>query len=243
MPPKINIFQTKKELAESFVQKFLALFDYSIQEKKEFNILLSGGRTPNFIYKFIAENPPESIDWKPIHFFWGDERCVPSDYPDSNFGEANKNFFKWTNIPMNNIHPIVGESHPYLEADRYSTLVHKHFKVTNTIPSFDLVVLGLGEDGHVASLFPNQLDIFNSNRLFEVSSHPESGQQRITVTGKIINNAANVFFLVTGKNKSEIVQKIINNFDEAKNLPASLIKPEFGNIEWFLDKEAASQLE
>ncbi len=242
MQPKVNIYQTKEEFAAEFTRKFIKLIEDTIQEKGICNILLSGGRTPNFIYKHLVEKYNNSVKWSNVHFFWGDERCVPSDYPDSNFGEASKNFLNKISIPLTNVHPIVGESHPYLEADRYSTLIHKHFNVTNTIPIFDLIILGLGTDGHIASLFPDQLDIFNSNRLFEVTSHPDTGQQRITVTGKIINNATNIFFLVSGKDKAEIIKQILNRQEEASKLPVSLIEPELGHVQWFLDKEASELL-
>ncbi|MFC2138614.1 6-phosphogluconolactonase [Bacteroidota bacterium] len=242
MQPKVNIYQDQDEFAVNFTKKLVKLIETTIHENDACNIMLSGGRTPNFIYKYLASNFEKSIKWESVHFFWGDERCVPSDYPDSNFGEASKNLLKQINIPLTNIHPIVGESHPYLEADRYSTLMHKHFNVTNSIPSFDIIILGLGTDGHVASLFPDQLDIFNSNRLFEVTSHPDTGQQRITVTGKIINSAANIYFLVTGKNKAEVIRQILNKENKASKFPASMVNPELGNIQWFLDKEAAELL-
>lgn len=241
MNPKVNIYQTKDELVIDFAKKLSSLVDETFLKNNIFNLMLSGGRTPVLLYKFLGGEYNNKIQWNKIHFFWGDERCVPSDYPDSNFGEASKVFFKKTNIPLSNIHPIVGESHPYLEADRYSTLMHKHFDVINNIPTFDLVLLGLGKDGHVASLFPDQLDIFHSNRLFEVTSHPDTGQQRITATGKLINNSNLIFFIVTGKNKAEMVRKILNK-DNSENLPASLIAPELGEVIWFLDKEAAELL-
>jgi len=242
MQPKVNIYQNQEELAAEFTNNLVKLVETTLIDKDDFNIMLSGGRTPNFIYKYLVSNYEKSLNWESIHFFWGDERCVPSDYPDSNFGEASKNFLNKINIPLKNIHPIVGESHPYLEADRYSTLIHKHFNVHNSIPSFDLVILGLGTNGHIASLFPDQLDIFYSNRLFEVTSHPDTAQQRITVTGKIINNAANIFFLVAGKNKAQVVKKILNKETNADKLPASLVNTELGNIKWFIDKEAADLL-
>ena len=242
MQPKVNIYQNKNELAIEFAQKLATLVDEASSTNNIFNILLSGGRTPVFIYKYLVEKYNKLIKWDIMHFFWGDERCVPSDYPDSNYGEASKHLFKNSAIPLSNIHPIVGESHPYLEADRYSTLIHKHFDVTNTIPSFDLIILGMGADGHIASLFPDQLHIFKSNRLFEVASQPETGQQRITVTGKLINNANNVYVIITGIEKSEMVKKVLKKEEGSENIPAALIKPELGDVEWFLDQEAAQLL-
>lgn len=242
MRPIVNIYKTKDELAEQLAKKLSKLVENAYQNEKKMNILLAGGRTPIFVYKYIAAFFNKNIKWDVVHFFWGDERCVPSNYPDSNFGEASKNLIKKINIPLSNIHPIVGENHPYLEADRYSTLIHKHFDVVNSIPSFDLVFLGLGEDGHVASLFPDQPEIFRSNRLFEVTTHPDSGQQRITATGKLINNASQVFFIVTGKNKAEVVKAVLDKDEKNEKLPASQISPELGNLVWFIDKEAAELL-
>lgn len=242
MQPTINIYKNISKLSENFAKRLVDLLENSYNKNNNFNLLLPGGKTPLVIYDYIADNYTNKPFWDVVHFFWGDERCVPSDYPESNFGQASKRLFKKVRIALSNMHPIVGENHPYLEADRYSTLIHKHFNIINEIPEFDLIILGVGVDGHIASLFPDQLNIFNSNRLYEVATHPDTGQQRITVTGKIINNASNIFFLVTGKNKSEILSTILKKKENYDKLPASLVYPKLGNIEWFIDKEAASLL-
>ena len=242
MHPNINIFQDINKLSENFSVRLMEMVDEAFHSKKIFNLLLSGGKTPLIIYDYLSENFLKKMKWDVIHFFWGDERCVPSDYSESNFGQASKHLFKKIPISLANMHPIVGENHPYLEADRYSTLLHKHFNVINEIPEFDLIILGVGDDGHIASVFPSQLDIFNSNRLYEVTSHPQTGQQRITATGKLINNSSNIFFIATGEKKAEIVKQILNKENGYRNLPAALVLPSLGNIEWFLDNDAASLL-
>ena len=145
-------------------------------------------------------------------------------------------------IPAENIHRILGENDPQEEAVRYGALLQEKLTVTNGIPQFDLVILGMGDDGHTASIFPHEIDLWDNEQNCVVAIHPDSGQRRVSLTGKVINNALEVAFLVTGESKREKVKEIINQEDSAKDYPASLVQPTTGNLVWFLDKAAAADV-
>jgi 6-phosphogluconolactonase len=167
---------------------------------------------------------------------------VSPDDRESNFGMAKKALFSKIVIPSANIHRIHGEDDPHEEAARYSGEISEYTGKRDGLPVFDLVILGLGEDGHTASIFPYNIMLMKSEKVCEVAAHPLSGQKRITLTGSAINNAARVTFLVTGIKKSGIVEKILYKDATSLNFPASMIVPAYGDLIWFLDKEAASLL-
>ena len=188
------------------------------------------------------EQKKNKVDWKRIHFFWGDERCVPPDHDDSNFGSANSVLFSVIDIPEGNVHRIQGESNPDEEADRYSKLLSQLVPSKNGIPIFDWVFLGVGEDGHTASIFPNQIEFINSSKVCVVAKQPDNGQLRITLTGTVINMAKRVTFMATGEEKQEVVKHIINNEAPSKKYPAAKIAPQTGRVDWYLDALAADQI-
>lgn len=232
----INILSTPEETVSKFAKHLELLIYESTIQKNNFNLALSGGNTPQLLFKELKNNYLNKIDWSYVHFFWGDERCVNPDSFESNYGNAKRIFFEHTNIPEENIHRIHGESNPFSEAKRYSRLIFEHVPQIKTIPQFDLIILGIGTDGHTASIFPNQMEFLESENICEVAQHPESKQERITLTGKIINNAKNVIFLVTGVEKSIVVSEILKKENNYKEYPASYINPEFGNLVLYLDK-------
>jgi len=236
----VRIFRSPFELAEKFADELVALIKDGAESNIPVTIALSGGSTPELMFSILGDHFSKSAPWEYAHFFWGDERCVPPVSPDSNFGMAFRSLFKKISIPERNIHRIYGEQNPSREAVRYSELISEHTRNSEGKPVFDMVLLGLGEDGHTASIFPDRLDLFHSEKICEVSVHPASRQKRITLTGKVINNAANIRFLVTGSNKAEIIRRVINKEKSDMNLPASNIVPVNGNLEWFLDSEAGS---
>ncbi len=178
-----------------------------------------------------------------MKIFFGDERCVPPDSEESNYKMANESLFKNISIPKENIFRIKGENDPIKETKRYEEVLKSNLLSLNGIPQFDLILLGLGEDGHTASIFPNQVNLFYSARLCEVAVHPQTKQKRITLTGKIINNAKHVVFLITGKNKANILSKIIDLNNSQGVYPASLVNPKNGKLTWFLDLEASKMFD
>jgi 6-phosphogluconolactonase len=234
----VVIFSSPHELAEKFAEEFIQLADDALTEGKLFTVALSGGTTPGLLFSILGDKFSDSVLWKNVHFFWCDERCVPPDDPESNFGTAKSLFLDKILIPSANIHRIKGEKDPIGEAGRYSKEITGFTRKRSGLPLFDLIILGLGEDGHTASIFPANSELLNSEKICDIAFHPLSLQKRITITGKIINNADYVVFLVTGANKAEVIAKIIDKTGP-DDYPASHIKPASGALKWYLDLNAA----
>lgn len=240
MQPKLNIYDNVEALTSGFIDHLAELINQSKSEK--FNISLSGGSTPKKLFDSISENYASAFDWQRINLWWGDERCVPPDDPESNFGMTKKHLISNIDIPAENIFRIRGEDDPAAECRRYSKLIFDNIISPDGIPVYDTIILGLGADGHIASIFPDQIHLFDSGNICETSVHQETGQERITITGKLINHAKNVFVLLNGGTKSNIVRIVIN--DEMENkLPVEYISPTSGSYIWFMDRDAASELD
>ncbi|MDT8402098.1 MAG: 6-phosphogluconolactonase [Bacteroidales bacterium] len=207
--------------------------------KAHLNIAVSGGATPEGIFRKLSDMKRGVINWNKVRLFWVDERCVPPDDQESNYRMVKKSLIENINMPGKNIFRIRGEAEPTAEADRYATLLSKELPLLNNIPRFDLVILGLGTDGHTASIFPHNISLFSSVANCAVSTHPVSGQKRITITGRVINNAADVVFLVKGQEKADIVRVLISG-DDYSEYPASLVKPVNGDLTWLTDINAVS---
>jgi 6-phosphogluconolactonase len=192
---------------------------------------------------------PASIRWSQFHFFWGDERCVSPDNPESNFGVANRLWLSKIDIPSSHVHRIQGEAEPTQEASRYAEEIRNHLIANETssgsslsaIPQFDLVLLGMGADGHTASIFPDRLDVLDSPNFCEVVQHPISGQFRITITGQVINRASRVVFLITGADKAEVLRQVVEQADNFRTFPAAYVRGP--QVEFFLDSAAAARLD
>jgi 6-phosphogluconolactonase len=245
MKPGIHIFNTVSELTDKLAEVFYSHIGALCRHQRTVSIVLSGGNTPQLLYKKIASHRAFSAqvdDWNKVHFFWGDERCVPPHHPESNFGMANRYLLRALNIKETNIHRIRGESTPEAEAVRYSGEIGSHVATRNAIPVFDWIFLGMGDDGHTASVFPDQMSLLYADTICAVAIHPQSGQQRITLTGKPLINAGRITFMVTGSSKAQRVKEIIGDDPSSKLYPARYIKPLRGKLEWFLDKEAAGLL-
>ena len=234
----IKIYNGKEDVA----QKFSAYLFSLLQNKDQIHIALSGGSTPKIVFDELASAYGDQISWEKVHFYWGDERCVSPTDEQSNYKMTKDHLLSKIDIPEENIHRIKGEADPQEEALNYAAIIKQNLPSVNGIPQFDLVILGMGDDGHTASIFPHQIDLWDSDELCEVATHPESGQLRITITGKLINNSAKVVFLVTGKNKSAKVREIIRKEDHYGSYPASLVAPRSDVLIWYLDTEAASEI-
>jgi 6-phosphogluconolactonase len=178
------------------------------------------------------------VDWSQVHLFWGDERCVPPEDPDSNYEMAYDSLIQHIPIPKDNVHRIHGENDPVNEVRRYTYEMEKAFGISSSeVPRFDWILLGMGADGHTASLFPGQGEVLASQDLCAVAVHPETGQKRITLTLPVLNNAACVSFLVTGLNKAGRLASVLRDPERRKRYPAALVQAE--NTEWWVDREAA----
>ena len=242
MTESINIFSTKEVLAEKFCEEFFFLSERFKERKKFFNVALSGGKTPEIIFQTFADNYANKINWKNVRFFWGDERCVTPDNPESNYGMTKKFLLDRISIPPENVYRIFGENNPADEALRYQEQFLKLFNDNIANAKFELTMLGLGDDGHTASIFPNSLQLLSAQELFAVAEHPVTKQKRITATGRLINNSEKIFFFVTGENKSSVLHEIIGRQNNYLEYPAAHIEPINGTLEWYVDKSAASLL-
>lgn len=235
---EIKVYQNKTKVAEEFSKYLIEKSD----AQKTFHIALSGGSTPKIVFDVLAEEFANHVDWKNIHLYWGDERCVAPDDAESNYKMTVDHLISKVDIPEQNIHRIKGENNPKDEAQRYGDLLDKELPKELGLPQFDLVILGMGDDGHTASIFPHEINLWVSPDNCEVAIHPESGQRRVSLTGRIINNAKTVAFLVTGESKAEKVKIIIDREEGYLEFPASHVAPKTKDLVWFLDAAAAKLL-
>jgi 6-phosphogluconolactonase len=209
----------------------------AVSRRGEFFIALSGGSTPLAAYAHLATW--EGMSWAQTHIFWSDERCVPPEHPDSNFGSAQASLLARLPVSPVHINRIRGEDDPGLEARRYEAVVRQ--TVGGEPPRFDIILLGLGTDGHTASLFPGGLAERETERLVVAAAPPIYAQHlRVTFTLALINAARNVVFLVAGAEKAQIVARMLSG--RGSHLPAGRAKPTGGKSRWILDAAAASSL-
>lgn len=238
----VKIYATPLELAEEFAMELIKLIDDSACKKEMFTVALSGGSTPEILYTILGEKYAKSVPWQFVHFFWGDERCVPPRNSESNYGMTRRTLLSKIQIPLLNIHRVHGENDPEKEALRYSEEISIFTRKRDRLPVFDLVLLGLGEDGHTASIFEGHTELIDSSKICDVAIHPVTLQKRITLTGTVINNADEVTFIVTGKKKQSVVENILKKNLESLNYPASYIVPVYGRLSLLLDEAAAGGL-
>ena len=239
---KINIFESKEILANKLARDICDYIIQLLKTKDRLFIALSGGRTPSLIFNALVKINSK-FDCSKVKIFWVDERCVQPNHKESNFGSANRELLLPLGIPESSYFRIHGENEPYEEAERYGNLIHNLVSPEKKFPVFDLILLGLGTDGHVASIFPHQISKWESKELCTVGLHPESGQQRISFTGRLINEAQKVIFMVTGKEKSIVLKNIITKTGNYKKYPAALVDPFRGELYWYVDKDVAGLLE
>lgn len=235
---EIRIFESKEAVAENFCTFLHNL----IKKNGAVHIALSGGSTPKIVFNELASEYRDLIPWADVHLYWGDERCVPPTDAESNYRMTKEHLLDAIEIPEANVHRIKGEEEPEEEARRYASVLRQNVPLHGDLPQFDLVILGMGDDGHTASVFPHQIELWDSPNLCEVAVHPDSGQKRITLTGGVINQAGHVAFLVTGSNKSERLRQILDKEGNYHQYPASLVAPDSGELLWFLDKAAAAEI-
>jgi len=232
----IFVFHTIEKLSEHLYEQLRTKIE-STPNGKHLSLVLSGGSTPKKIFNYISSRDTGEVNWKKVKLFWGDERCVPPDNEESNFRMTRLSLLDTLDIPNENIFRIHGENDPEEEAIRYSQVIEKNVSSENDFPKFDIVLLGLGEDGHTASIFPGNTSLFHSTKYCVAVTHPQSGQKRITISGSVINNADMVIFMVSGADKGKMLERIV--YDKGIDLPASHVNPTNGNLLWLLDTEAA----
>ncbi len=238
---KLNIYSSVDEVIKKLADYFVDSANQSIASHGRFSVALSGGSSPEKLYALLASpSYANRVDWSKVYFFFGDERYVSATDPASNFNMVNKVFFEPVHIKSSQVFPINTTLAPEQAALRYMENINHHFEGAE--PRFDLVLLGLGDNSHTASLFPFT-NILHENRA-KVKSVFLTDQQvyRITFTAPLINLAHHIAFLVYGEGKSQAVHNILEGINDIENFPAQLIKPVDGVLEWFLDKSAAFDL-
>lgn len=228
-----NTDATSRAVAELIKEKAKATENGSY-----LNLAVSGGSTPRSLFELLGREYEREIEWQKVRFFWVDERCVEPTDPESNYGMTYDAFLQKTFVPGNNIFRMKGEEIPEFEAERYRNLLMVELPAKLGYPVFDLILLGIGNDGHTASIFPNDLSLIDSELSVAVNANPYSGQKRITLTGNTINNAHQVVFMVTGESKSKILKDVLENKPVAKTYPAAYIQ----KAEYYIDSAAASKL-
>lgn len=244
----IRVFSGGLTMMRAAADYVMAAADAAMSTRGHFTIALSGGATPRALYELMATDEYiRYIDWSFVRVFWGDERCVPSDHYDSNYRMAKETMLEYVRIPVGNIYRIRGELDPQTAADEYEKSLRGYFlrgtrPLSERQPRFDLVLLGIGEDGHTASLFPNT-DALNEESRWVAANYVERlDAWRVTLTPTALNAAANVLFLVTGAKKADAVAQILEGEYQPHEFPAQLVQPEAGNVMWIMDTPAASQL-
>ena len=242
MNPNLHIYNSPEDTARAVAELILVKAKGKVKQSLPLNIALSGGNTPKLLFNLLAKEYTESIPWHFIRLFWVDERCVPPTHAESNYGMTYENLLK--NVPIHdaNIFPIQGEIDPEKEAKRYQTMLKTQLPSSNGIPKFDIILLGMGDDGHTASIFPNNLGLLHSDQLVAVSVHPVSNQKRITLTGQLIVQADDVVFLITGASKATVLKQIIHREPNFENYPASYMHAHSVPAHFYLDKAAAEKL-
>lgn len=234
------IYQQQQDIAYAMFNKLVAL---SHSKEDCIHIALSGGTTPKHVFELINQFEKSiTINWQKLHFWWCDERCVNFEDKESNFGEANRLLFENIEIPKENLHPMQGVIASEQAALNYVQQLKKYVSQVDGAPRFDWVWLGMGDDGHTASLFVNGVPL-SSDKWVEVAVHPATKQTRITLTLKVINNAKMVDFLVTGENKADMLSKVFDRETVTIDYPAKAVELEAGRLVWHLDKAAASALD
>ena len=238
MTRTIEVLPSQTALIDRSLQLILEKLQTAIAERDQFTIALSGGSTPKPLYEAIAA---QDLPWDKIHVFWGDERYVPPTHPDSNEGMARQAWLSKVPIPPANIHPMpTDEADPAVAAVKYDRQLHEFFSAkSGEIPSFDVVLLGMGDDAHTASLFPHTPALQVHDRL--VTTGNKDGQPRITFTVPLINQARWVLFVVAGASKQPALAQVFAPEADAMTYPSRLIQPS-GELWWLLDQAAGQNV-
>ena len=231
----IHIFRNISELSEHAAREFVRIANASIAERRRFLAALSGGNTPTKLYERLAN---EKLDWTRAHFFWGDERCVPADDAENSYGQAKKIFLDA--IRAEHIHRVASDLEPDAAATDYARTLKQFAHPPLDWPRFDLVLLGMGDDGHTASLFPGSPVEVASPVIAVTANYQDRPANRVTLTPNVFNSARNIFFLVAGKSKARTLFSVLKGDYKPDLYPAQRIQPASGNLVWMVDEEAAS---
>jgi len=243
-PIELRRLSTPQDLFAAAAEEVVHAAADAIAQRGRFTIALSGGSTPRNLYTLIAATAAASLAWPRMYFFWGDERPVPPDDPDSNYRMANETLLSKVPIPAGNIFRIPAENpDPSAAAEEYEKTLRKFFALApGEFPRFDLILLGMGPDGHAASLFPETAALAETSRLVVANRVEKLNTSRITLTLPVLNAARAVLFLVSGTDKASVLREVLEGNAPGEKYPSRLVQPTDGKLMWFVDRAAASQL-
>ena len=237
----LHIYKTTSMLIDQLAKWITLYINETLKKQDRFTLALSGGETPKALYQILATDIyRKKTDWNKIHFFWGDERVVPFTDNSNNAKMAFENLLNKVNVPLENIHIMRTDINADLAANEYEKLLHQYFD--NAANSFDLVLLGMGKDGHTLSLFPGSSILQEEKHWVNTVYAEDQKMYRITLMPSIVNKASSIIFLVTGAEKAKTLQSVLEDSFQPEHFPAQLIKPLNGELHWFLDEEAAWEL-
>ncbi|MEO6683660.1 MAG: 6-phosphogluconolactonase [Ginsengibacter sp.] len=238
---KLHIYKNKEELSGALASWMCEVIEKTLKEQEYFTLVLSGGSTPQSLYEVLAsEAYKDKINWNRVQVFWGDERAVPYADDRNNAKMAHELLLSKVGIPSKNIHIIRTDIEPNFSRDAYRKMLHDYFDNTKT--TFDLVLLGMGDDGHTLSLFPGSPIIEDDKYWVHSVYNEEQEMYRITLMPALVNKAARIAFMVEGEKKATVFQQVLQGEYNPLELPAQIIKPVNGELHWFVDEAAAKEL-
>ncbi|MBS1812694.1 MAG: 6-phosphogluconolactonase [Acidobacteria bacterium] len=242
-PSQIIVVANAAELARTAADHFIKAAQRNIADHGRFTVALSGGSTPKAMFALLAESPHcEGVEWERIFIFWSDERCVPPDHADSNYRMTKETLLSKVPLPSHNVFRIPGEKEPAHGAKEYSEQLRQFFQ-TEALPQFDLIFLGMGADGHTASLFPGTTALQAGTEVVAVENYVEKLQAyRITLTAATINQAQEVMFLVGGADKAATLKAVLQGDFQPQIYPSQLIQPVLGQLIWVVDEAAHQEI-
>lgn len=235
-----QVYPDAEGVSRAAAQMFADEAKRAVTASGRFSVSLSGGSTPKRVFELLATSPyREQVPWDKVHVFWGDERAVPADDPRNNARMARLALLDHVPIPKNQIHPIAGDIDPAKSAEQYEALIRSFFG--SEPPRFDLILLGLGENGHTASLFPHTPVLHEKHRLVKEQYVAEVSMNRITMTVPLLNQGKVVAFLVAGSGKAAVLKEVREGPRDPERLPSQLIAPSPGELRWLVDRAAAGK--
>lgn len=246
MNGELHVFNSTDELFHAAAAKFVEAARSAVTARSRFTVALAGGGTPQTLYELLATEPYRSqVEWSKVEWFWGDERAVGPDDPESNYRMARLALLSQIDADASRVHRLRGEAEPLTAAaDEYERELVRVFgtPADGPPPSFDLVLLGMGGDGHTASLFPFTAALDEQKRWVTVNDVPQLNARRLTMTYPLLNAAASVVFLVTGVGKAKVLREVLKGPHDPRRLPSQAVRPA-GSLHWYVDHPAAGQLE
>lgn len=238
MPPGVTVFPDEEALARAAADLFALSAADAVTARGRFTVALSGGTTPLRTYELLATDPHRvTVPWRRVHVFWGDERCVPPGHHDSNYGAAKRSLLSRVDVPQEQVHRIPAELGAVPAAAAYEKELREFFGA-GLLPAFDLIVLGLGEEGHTASLFPRSPALDVTAHLAAPVMPPPPAHPRVTLTLPVLNHARHVLFLVAGSAKAQALREVFSG-QGLRPVPAALVRPVDGRVNWYVTRDAS----